>query len=94
MLVNKNLNIQVPAGKTVVLPDQSPHSATTGSLIKEQEAVSAAANSPASGPCSSKKQQVPSAVVAMICFEDTIDPKDYLALDSKTTVSRRIWKSC
>jgi hypothetical protein len=90
MLVNKDLNIQVPAGKTFIVHDQSHHSATTGSLTKEQEAASAAAvdsTSPTTEP-PSKEQQAVSAAVAMNCFQETIDPKDYPALDSKSLWSQ------
>jgi hypothetical protein len=94
MLENKNLNIQVPAGKTsIIIPYQCFHSTTTGSLTKEQEAVSAAAvdsTSPTTG-LPSKEQQAVSAAVAMNYFKETVNPKDYQTLDStRKAVSRRI----
>jgi hypothetical protein len=77
------MNIQVPAGNTVIVPDQSHHS---GSLAKEQETVSAAAVdltcSPTTEP-NSKEHHAASAAVAINCFEETIDPKDYPTLGSK-----------
>jgi hypothetical protein len=87
MLVDKNImKIQVPAGKTISVPAAAAAAAAIDSKTTTTE-PSSSTEPPSTEPPSteppSKEQQGVSAVVAMNCFEETIDPKDYPALDSK-----------
>jgi hypothetical protein len=81
MLVDKNImNIQVPTGKTISIPAAA---AATDSTTTEPPSTEPSSTEPPSTEPPSKEQQAVSAVVAMNCFELTVDPKDYPTLDSK-----------
>jgi hypothetical protein len=73
------VHIQVPVGKTVIVPPAAVDSTTSPTT------------EPPSTEPPSKEQQAVSAAVAMNWFEETIDPK-FLPqpLTPRTSVSRRI----